>query len=80
MEKLTDVYTLTTGKYNKLLKETRCIHEISKASIKVNKYYTTVDTKDILALMYDLKLTQIVNSSISHNAACQNSIRIFLCL
>lgn len=58
------MYTLTTGKYNKLLKETKCTHEISKASIKANKYYTTVDTKNILALMYDLKLTQTANSSV----------------
>lgn len=48
--------------------------------MKANKYYTTLDTKNILALIYDLKLTQITNSSISHNAACQNSRRIFLCL
>lgn len=46
------VYTLTTGKYKKLLKETKCINEISRANIKANKYYTTLETKSILPLIY----------------------------
>lgn len=72
------MYRETTGKYKKLLKETKRIRETSKANMKANKYYTTLETRNILALIHDLKLTQMANPSISHNTACQNSIRIFL--
>lgn len=82
MEKLTALciqrQLYTVGKYKKLLKETKRIHENSKANMKANKYYTTLETRNILALIHDLKLTQMANPSISYNTACQNSIRIFL--
>lgn len=46
MKKLTAMWhTLSTGKYKKLLKETKCIHESSKAIIKANKQYMTLETK-----------------------------------
>jgi len=60
-----------------IAQETKCINETSKENIKANKYYTTLETENILALIYDVKLTQTANSSINHNTACQNSIRIF---